>query len=81
MIVYGQILCTGTGICLHANEGGESKTKDFVCNAHLNFRTFSAGRKCALYKGKYSIRQSSAQGLDGCRRHKAFDTKSLKFAT
>ena len=36
MIVYGQILC----ICLHANEGRESKTKDSVYNKHLNFRTF-----------------------------------------
>ena len=49
MIVYGQILC----ICLHANEGSESKTKDSVYNTHLNFGPFSAQKKCALYTGKY----------------------------
>jgi len=42
MIVYGQISC----ICLHANEGRNSTTKDSVYNTHLNFRTF-------LYTGKY----------------------------
>ena len=51
MIVYGQISC----ICLHANEGGESKTKDSVYNTHLNFRSFFSGKKCALYTGKYGI--------------------------
>ena len=49
MIVYGQILC----ICLHANEGRESETKDSVYNRHLNFRSFFSGKKCALYTGKY----------------------------
>ena len=51
MIVYGQILC----ICLHANEGRKSKTKDSVYNTHLNFRTFFGAKKCALYTGKYGI--------------------------
>ena len=41
MIMYGQISC----ICLHANEGRESKTKDSVYNAHLNFRSFFGGKK------------------------------------
>ena len=45
MIVYGQI----SSICLHANEGRESKTKDSVYNAHLNFRTFFSGKKSAHY--------------------------------
>ena len=45
------------------------------------FGPFSAGKKCALYTGKCGSRQSSAQGLDGCRWHKALDTKSLEFAT
>ena len=45
MIVYGQISC----ICLHANEGRESKTKDSVYNAHLNFRSFFSGKKSAHY--------------------------------
>ena len=57
MIVYGQISC----ICLHANEGRESKTKDSVYNAqrircimHISiFGAFSAGKKGALYTGKY----------------------------
>ena len=31
MIVYGQISC----ICLHANEGRKSKTKDSVYNVHV----------------------------------------------
>ena len=49
MIVYGQILC----ICLHANEGRKSKTKDSVNNAHLNFWSFFSGEKKGKYKGKY----------------------------
>ena len=49
MIVYGQISC----ICLHDNEGRESKTKDSVYYTHLNFRTFLVRKKCALYMGKY----------------------------
>ena len=44
MIVYGQILC----ICLHANEGRESKTKDFMYNAHLNFRSFFSWKKVRI---------------------------------
>jgi len=53
MIVYGQISC----ICLHANEGRESKTKDSVNNMHLNiiFIAFSLAKKCPLYTGKYGI--------------------------
>ena len=47
MIVYGQILC----IRLCANEGRESKTKD----SPSIFWAFSAGKKCALYTGKYGI--------------------------
>ena len=31
MTLYGQIKC----ICLHANEGSESKTKDSMFNMHL----------------------------------------------
>ena len=34
MIVYGQISC----ICLHANEGHESKMKDMVFTIHLTLR-------------------------------------------
>ena len=45
MIVYGQISC----ICLHANKGRESKTKDSVYNAHLNFQTFLQWEKSAHY--------------------------------
>ena len=51
MIMYRQSSC----ICLYANEGRESKTKDSVCNTHLNFGSFFSGKKCALYKGKYGI--------------------------
>ena len=57
MIVYGQILC----ICLHANEGRESKTKDSVYNVRLNFQSFFSRKKCALYTGKYgklSVKQN-----------------------
>ena len=49
MIVYGQIL----RICLHANEGRKSETKDSMYNTHLNFRSFFSGKKCALYMDKY----------------------------
>ena len=45
MIVYGQISC----ICLHANEGHDSKTKDSVYNTHLNFQTFFQRKKSAHY--------------------------------
>ena len=47
--MYGQISC----ICLHANEGPESKTKDSMYNTHLNFRTFFRGKKVRIYTGKY----------------------------
>ena len=47
MIVYGQILC----ICLHANEGRESKTKDSEYNTHLNFRTPFSGKKVHIIHG------------------------------
>ena len=47
MIVYGQILC----ICLHANEGRKSKTKDSMYNAHLNFQTFFSGKKVRIMHG------------------------------
>ena len=47
MIVYGQISC----ICLHANEGRESKTKGSVYNAHLNFRNFFSGKKVRIIHG------------------------------
>ena len=51
MIVYGQILC----ICLHVNEGRESKTKGTVYNMHLIFWSFFSGKKVweVLYMGKY----------------------------
>jgi len=49
MIVYRQISC----ICLHANEGRESKTKDPCIMRISIFGAFSAGKKCALYTGKY----------------------------
>ena len=45
MIVYRQISC----ICLYANEGRESKTKDSVYNTHLNFRSFFSGKKSVHY--------------------------------
>ena len=47
MIVYGQISC----ICLHANQGRESKTKDSVYNAHLNFQCFFSGKKVRIIHG------------------------------
>ena len=33
----------------YANEGRESKTKDSVCNTHLNFRSFFSGKKNVHY--------------------------------
>ena len=51
MIVYGQISC----ICLRANEGRKSETKDSVYNTHLNFGAFSTGKKCTLSTGKYGL--------------------------
>ena len=45
MIVYGQILC----ICLHANEGRESKTKDSIYNAHPTFSELFQWEKSAHY--------------------------------
>ena len=42
--MYGQISC----ICLRANEGRESKTKDSVYNTHLNFWSFSSGKKVRI---------------------------------
>ena len=51
MIVYGQISC----ICLHVNEGRESKQR-IPCIMRISiFGAFSAGKKCALYTGKYGI--------------------------
>ena len=47
MIVNGQISC----ICLHANEGSESNTKDSVYNAHLNFWSFFSGKKVRIIHG------------------------------
>ena len=47
MMVYGRILC----ICLHANEGRESKTKDSVYNTHLNFQSFFSGKKVRIIQG------------------------------
>ena len=47
MIVYGQI----SRICLHANEGRESKIKDSVYNAHLNFLSFFSGKKVRIIHG------------------------------
>ena len=35
-------------ICLYANEGRESKTKDSVYNTHLNFRSFFSGKKVRI---------------------------------
>ena len=45
--MYGQI----SSICLHANEGCESKTKDSVYNAHHNFQTFFSGKKVRIIHG------------------------------
>ena len=47
MIVFGQISC----IFLHANEGHESKTRDSVYNAHLNFRSFFSRKKVRIIHG------------------------------
>ena len=47
MIVYRQIL----GICLHANEERESKTKDSMYNTHLNFQSFFSGKKVRIIHG------------------------------
>ena len=47
MIVLGQISC----ICLHANEGRKSKTKDSVYNTHLNPRSFFGGKKVGIIDG------------------------------
>ena len=33
------------------NEGRESKTKDSVYNAHLNFRSFFSGKKVRIIHG------------------------------
>ena len=49
MIVYGQISC----ICLHANEGRKSKTKDSMYNTHLNFQSCFSGKKVRIIHGKY----------------------------
>ena len=45
--MYGQILC----ICLHANKGCESKTKDSVYNTHLNFQSFFSRKKVHIIHG------------------------------
>ena len=47
MIVYGHILC----ICLHANEGRKSNTKDSVYDTHLNFRSFFSRKKVRIIHG------------------------------
>ena len=47
MIAYRQISC----ICLYANKGRKSKTKDSVCNTHLNFRSFFSGKKVRIIQG------------------------------
>ena len=47
MIVYGQISC----ICLHANEGRKSETKDSVYNTHLNFQSFFNWKKVHIIHG------------------------------
>ena len=60
MIMYGQISC----ICLHANVGHESKTKDSMYNTHLNFWSFFRGKKCTLYTGKYGTTQTVLKEKD-----------------
>ena len=55
MIVYGQI----SSICLHANEGHESKTKDSVYNAYLNFKIFFSGKKVRIKYGNIRYYQLS----------------------
>ena len=57
MIVYGQISC----ICLHANEGRESKTKGIMRISI--FGAFSAGKKCALYTGKYGTQRGRCNSI------------------
>ena len=47
MIVYGQISC----ICLRANEGRKSETKDSVYNTHLNFSSFFNRKKVRIIHG------------------------------
>ena len=42
--MYGQVAC----ICLHANEGHESKTKDSVYHVHLDFQSFFSGKKVRI---------------------------------
>ena len=64
MIVYGQLSC----ICLRANEGRESKTKDSVYNAHLNFRSFFSGKKSAHYTRVNMVRR-----FDKYERNKCID--------
>ena len=41
---------------IHANEGRESKTKDSVYNAHLNFLSFFSGKNVRIIQGKYGIK-------------------------
>ena len=45
------------------------------------FGPFQREESAHYTQANTGVRQSSAQGLHGCRRHKALDTKSLKFAT
>ena len=35
----------------YANEGRKPKTKDFVYNTHLNFRSFFSGKKVCIIHG------------------------------
>ena len=49
MIVYGHISC----ICLHANEGRESKTRDSVYYTRVN--TVLAGLSTTTGSGKYLV--------------------------
>ena len=50
MTMYGQNWC----ISLHADEGRESQTKDFMYNTHLT-ELFAEEKKCALYTGEYGV--------------------------
>ena len=52
MIVYGQILCT----CLHANE-----IPCKICTSI--FGPSSAGKKCALYTGKYGNKDTLVSAI------------------
>lgn len=45
------------------------------------FGPFQREESAHYTQANTGVRQSSAQGLHGCRGHKALDTKSLKFAT